>query len=137
MKGAGIWTGEVTRAIVPGCLSTVSVHCGTPCTKMCKIGARSIDESTEAQNEFTLKVALHQHEEGLGASVENPKGTLLYRQRKFVKHFGTPEDPKPGWSFYTSDGCQFQVVCPGRDDHERLPEPANNWETHARGPTRS
>ena len=41
------------------------IHCGTPCTKMCKIGSRTL-ESAEAQNEFTWKVAMHQHAEGLG-----------------------------------------------------------------------
>ena len=94
-------------------------HCGTPCTKMCKIGPREVDRATEAQNEFTWQIADHQQAERLGVSVENPKGSLLYKQAKYVKSFGTPGDPRPGWSFYMSDGCQLQVVCDGRADYQR------------------
>ena len=42
------------------------IHCGTPCTKMCQIGERTLDEATEAHNEFTYKVAEHQEAESLG-----------------------------------------------------------------------
>ena len=62
------------------------------------------------------KVAVHQRAEQLGVSIENPKGSLLFKQAKYVKTFGTIDSPKPGWSFYRSEGCQFKVVYPGRDD---------------------
>ena len=52
------------------------VHLGTPCTKMSVAGSRKIDSATEAQNEFTWKVAVHQQAEGLGVSIENPKKQL-------------------------------------------------------------
>ena len=80
------------------------IHCGTPCTKMCQIGERTIDESTEAQNEFTLNVAEHQEAEGLGASIETPKGSLLFEQKKYKEKFGSLEEPKPGWLFYRPEG---------------------------------
>ena len=53
------------------------VHMATPCSRMSVAGPRDIDPATAAQNAFTCKVALHQDAEGLGASIENPAGTLL------------------------------------------------------------
>ncbi len=41
------------------------IHLGTPCTKMCEAGARQMDDTTHMLNEFSRKVALHQHAEGL------------------------------------------------------------------------
>ena len=77
---------------------------------MCQIGERTIDEPTEAQNEFTYKVAEHQEAENLGASIENPKGSLLYEQKKYKKKFGSLDSPKAGWSFYRVEGCQLHVI---------------------------
>ena len=54
------------------------IHLGTPCTKMCRIGARQIDNRMEKQNEFSAKCLLHQEATNLFGSVENPKGTRLY-----------------------------------------------------------
>ena len=78
---------------------------GTPCSRMSVVGPRSIDPATAAQNAFTFKVAAHQDAEGLGASIENPQGTLLIEQEGFTDVCGTMERPKPGWNFYRSHGC--------------------------------
>ena len=86
---------------------------------MCQIGERTLDEATKAQNEFTYKVADHQEAEGLGASIENPKGSLLFEQGKYKKKFGSLESPKAGWSFYRVEGCQLHVTYPGVDDPGR------------------
>ena len=91
------------------------VHLGTPCTKMSVVGSRKIDSATEAQNEFTWKVAMHQNAEGLGVSIENPKSSSLKYQPKFQETFGLVGASKPGWNYYTSDGCQLHVIYPGRD----------------------
>ena len=85
---------------------------GTPCSRMCVVGPRQIDPATAAQNAFTFKVAAHQDAEGLGASIENPAGTLLIEQKGFSRVCGTMERPKPGWNFYRSHGCQFALECP-------------------------
>ena len=97
------------------CLQPKVIHCGTPCTKMCLLGSRSVDDTTHKLNEFTRKVAEHQHERKRGVSIENPKGSLLFQQPAFVKTFGTLLEPKPGWRFYRSEGCQFHVRYPGAD----------------------
>ena len=101
------------------CLRPKVTHCGTPCTKMCQIGPRDIDAATEAQNNFSWMVCTHQDAQGLGASLENPKGSLLLQQPKFVESFGAIGNPKPGWAFYRSEGCQLHVVYPGKDDPGR------------------
>ena len=44
-----------------------------------------------------------------------PKGSLLFQQPTFVKTFGTLLEPKPGWRFYRSEGCQLHVCYPGAD----------------------
>ena len=103
------------------------VHMGTPCTKMCRIGKGEIDAATSMQNQFTAMVASHQAEHGLGASVENPKGSLLVDQPEMQAVFGTMDTPKPGWSFYRSEGCQLHVVYPGRDDPGRPIHKACLW----------
>ena len=73
------------------------VHLGTPCTKMCVLSQawpnHALDEATHAQNRFTHAVMTHQHAEGLGASVENPRGSLLFKQKEFVKSFGKMSVP--------------------------------------------
>ena len=85
---------------------------------MCMIGPRALDKSTLAQNQFTVTVARHQHEEGLGVSIENPKGSLLFEQDEIKELAGTLTRPKAGWSFYRSEGCQLGVTYPGSDtDH--------------------
>ena len=71
---------------------------------------RNIDPATKAQNAFTYTVASHQHAEGLGASIENPAGTLLLEESEFIDVCGTMELPKPGWNFYRSHGCQYALV---------------------------
>ena len=53
----------------------------------------ALDEATLAQNEFTLAIMKHQHAEGVGVSVENPKGSLLFKQ---PESFGELSTPKPG-----------------------------------------
>ena len=53
---------------------------------MCVVGTRQIDDATRAQNDFTWKVATHQQAEGLGVSIENPKGSLLQRQPDLLRH---------------------------------------------------
>ena len=35
--------------------------------------------------------------------------------------------PKPGWAFYRSEGCQLQVVYPGKDDPGRPMQKACLW----------
>ena len=92
------------------------IHLGTPCTKMCQIGAQKIDEATEAQNAFTAAVMAHQQAMKLGVSVENPRGSTLRHQKVFTDMVGTLERPKPSWSFYRSEGCQFHLIYPGVDD---------------------
>ena len=87
-------------------LKPMVVHCGTPCTKMCAIGQGQVDKATQAQNDFTWRVATHQHAHGRGASIENPKGSSLPKQPKFEETFGRLGRPKPGWAFYRTDGCQ-------------------------------
>ena len=39
----------------------------------------------------------------------------MFQQPGFVKTFGTVLEPKPGWRFYRSEGCQFHVRYPGAD----------------------
>ena len=104
-----------------------AVHLGTPCTDMCLIGQGKLNESTISQNEFTHAVAVHQVKEGLGCSIENPKGSLLFQQPLFVKTFGTIDEPKPGWSFFRLEGCQFRVIYPGKDDPGRPIQKAMVW----------
>ena len=94
---------------------------------MCQIGQGSIDAATNAQNVFTAIVVEHQDDSGLGASIENPKGSSIVKQPAIVKVCGTPETPKPRWSFYRSEGCQLRVVYPGRDDPGRPIQKACYW----------
>ena len=103
------------------------IHLGTPCTKMCLLGPRQVDKETKMQNEFTKKVALHQAGEGLGASIENPKGSLLFDEPEIVGTFGTVDAPKTPWSFYRSEGCQFKFQYPGEDDPGRPILKAHCW----------
>jgi len=103
------------------------VHMGTPCTRMSQMGQRDIDPDTRRQNEFTRKVALHQDAEGLGASVENPRGSMLTEQKEFVESFGNFDAPKLGWAFYREEGCQLRVVYPGRDEPGRPIQKAVFW----------
>ena len=79
---------------------------------------------------MTWKVATHQQAEGLGVSIENPKGGLLQYQPEFVKTFGTMGDPKPGWYFYRSEGCQLKVAYPGIEDPGRPIQKATFWLTN-------
>ena len=95
-------------------------HLATPCSHMSVVGRRDLDPATKAQNAFTYAVASHQHAEGLGASIENPAGTLLLEEKGFIDVCGTMEWPKPGWSFYRSHGCQYALACPSEDGE---PEP--------------
>ena len=83
---------------------------------MCRLGKQQIDERTAAQNNFTLAVALHQQAQGLGVSIEQPKGSILFETKEFVKAFGTPDMPNSKWSFYRTEGCQLHVVYPGQDN---------------------
>jgi len=94
---------------------------------MCLLGAGELDDATRAQNEFTWTVAMHQKAEGLGCSVENPKGSKLFQETKYVRDFGTLGTPKPGWSFYRLEGCQFKVIYPGNDDPGRPIQKALVW----------
>ena len=55
------------------------VHLGTPCTQMCVVGAKDMDEATRMQNKFLILVCKHQAINGMHASVENPKGSLLWK----------------------------------------------------------
>ena len=103
------------------------VHLGTPCTKMCVLGKQQIDHATEMQNEFTRKVMLHQQAHSWKASVEQPKGSILYEQPKFVEHFGRIDDPKAPWKWYLSHGCQLQVIYPGEDDPGCPIHKASHW----------
>ena len=103
------------------------VHLGTPCTNMSRMGQGVIDAATKAQNEFTIKTVQHQETVGLGASVENPKSSSLVHQPEFQAVFGSLDKPKPGWSFYRSEGCQFKVVYPGRDEPGRPMNKACFW----------
>ena len=89
------------------------IHCGTPCTKMCLLGSRQLDEMTVKLNEFTRKVAEYQHSQKLGVSIENPKGSFLFQQPAFEKTFGMMSKPKAGWMFYRPEGHQFHVQYPG------------------------
>lgn len=91
------------------------IHYGTPCTRICLLGSRQLDEMTVKLNEFTRKIAEYQHSQKLGVSIENPKGSLLFQQPPFEKTFGTMSEPKIGWMFYRSEGCQFHVQYPGAD----------------------
>ena len=81
-------------------------------------GPRNIDPATKAQNAFTYTVASHQHAEGLGASIENPAGTLLFEEQGVIDVCGKMELPKPGWSFYRSHGCQYGLACPSEDGEQ-------------------
>ena len=103
------------------------IHLGTPCTQMSQLGGRHVDASTRAQNMSTCAVVEHQSLLGLGASVENPKSSSLPHQPEFIKVFGAMDSPNPGWSFYRSEGCQFKVVYPGRDDPGRPIQKACLW----------
>ena len=103
------------------------VHMGTPCTKMCVIGEGKLDAATEFQNEFSRTVAVYQAAEGLGASLENPKGSKLVEQPSFVKTFGDLESPVYPWSYYRSEGCQFHLQYPGADNPESPMRKAQFW----------
>ena len=50
------------------------VHCGTPCTTMCRIGNRVVTKAAKGQNMISLLIMEHQMIHGLGGSVENPHG---------------------------------------------------------------
>ena len=97
---------------------------------MCIVGTRKLDDATRAQNDFTWKVATHQHAQGLRVSIEHPKGSLLQHQPAFAETFGTMNDPKPGWYFYQSEGCQMQVLYPGVEDPGRPIHKATFWLTN-------
>ena len=94
---------------------------------MCVVGKGKLNESTAMQNKFTWKVLTHQKAQGYGASVENPKGSLLFQQEMYVKTFGSIDTPKPGWHFYRFEGCQFRVVYRGKDDPGRPIQKAMIW----------
>ena len=79
------------------------------------------------KNEFTWKVATHQQAEGVGASIENPKSSLLPEQPKFANTFGSVGSPKPGWAYYRLEGCQLRVAYPGIDDPGRPIQKAVFW----------
>ena len=56
-----------------------AAHIGTPCTRLCRIGQREADQECLSLIDLTEKVCEHQDRNGLLASVENPKGSMLYR----------------------------------------------------------
>ena len=87
---------------------------------MCVVGAKDMDEATRMQNNFSILVCKHQAINGMHASVENPKGSLLWKLPEWVEAFGSPGKiipEHPIWNWVTSDGCQFHVVYPGDDDY--------------------
>ena len=57
---------------------------------------KEIDKATEQQNRLTLLIAKHQHALGYGVSIENPKGSLLFKTKDFISTFGTVSDPQHG-----------------------------------------
>ena len=76
---------------------------------------------------FTRKVAEHQAEHGFGVSIENPRTSNLVRRPEIIAFCGSPATPKPGWSFYQSDGCQLQVVYPGDDNPGQPIQKSTYW----------
>ena len=69
----------------------------------------------------------HQEEQGLGASLENPKVSLLFEQTDYVKKLGCKEKPKVPWRFYESAGCQLHVNYPGEDEPGKPIQKAQIW----------
>ena len=72
----------------------------------------------------------HQAINGMHASVENPKGSLLWKLPEWVEAFGSPGKivpEHPIWNWVTSDGCQFHVVYPGDDDYGAPMEKSQLW----------
>ena len=94
---------------------------------MCQLGSQKLDETTVKLNAFTKKAAEYKHSQGLGVSIESPKGSTLFLQPEFVRTFGTMSKPKPGWMFYLSEGCQLHVSYPGDDDPGRPIQSAVVW----------
>ena len=59
---------------------------------------------------FVIAVAKHQHERGLKFSAYAPRRSGVGEAEDYVKVFGAPAEPKPGWTHSLSDGCQFRAT---------------------------
>ena len=92
------------------------IHLGTPCTKQCQIGPRTIDTATKAMNDLTKAICQYQSAIGLYFSVETPKGALIFTQPDWVEFFGPVPSRSGHWKHHELDGCQLGSTYPGDDD---------------------
>ena len=97
------------------CLLPKAVHLGTPCTGYCRLGQGNPSEEDEVLASFSCEVLEHQAGRGSYGSLENSVGSLLFKRKENTERHGELSNPKEGWYFVRSDGCQFNKVWPGKD----------------------
>jgi hypothetical protein len=74
------------------------------------------DEETRSLVDFSMKVLEHQDAFGRAGSLENPGASVLFKDKKMQKAFGSIPDGKKGWKFYQTQGCQHNYSFPGVED---------------------
>ena len=88
------------------------IHLGVQCADYCALGTNDPGYESEARLDFSAKCAAHQQQCGLGASLENPWVSDVWRHHALREHLDIYGQGSP-WTLTRSAGCQCGMCFPG------------------------
>ena len=90
------------------------IHLGLQCKEYCVLGRNQPSPESEACVEFAGMCAAHQEQCELGASLENPWVSDVWRHPVLKKYLDVGEQGS-AWTVVKSAGCQYRMSFPGSD----------------------